>query len=161
MFCLFDISIIFASNKKNIIMESPSKTIFHTIERTIKRYRKFSQKNISKVVDDITIDQKMVLHYLYEYPDLNQKEIAELVFRDNASLTRMIDIMVKKKYLNRLMNHQDRRRYKIEVTSKGKDILVKLPPVIASNRKKALDGLTKDELIQLEEILNKILLNLK
>lgn len=142
-------------------MESPSNTIFHTIEKTIKKYRKFSQKNISKIVDDITIDQKMVLHYLYDYPDLNQKEIAELVFRDNASLTRMIEIMVKKKYLKRLMNPQDRRRYKIEVTSKGKDILEILPPVIARNRKKALHGLTKDELNQLDEILNKILLNLK
>ena len=147
------------SKKEN--MNNPSKTIFHTIEKTIKVYRKFAQKNISKIVEDITIDQKMVLQYLYDYPDLNQKEIGELVFRDNASMTRMIDIMVKKNYLKRLMNPEDRRRYKIEVTLKGKYILVKLPPVIKSNRKKALDGLTKEELIQLENILNKILSNLK
>ena len=142
-------------------MNNPSKTIFHTIEKTIKVYRKFAQKNISKIVEDITIDQKMVLQYLYDYPDLNQKEIGELIFRDNASMTRMIDIMVKKNYLRRLMNPEDRRRYKIEVTLKGQDILVKLPPVIKSNRKKALDGLTKEELIQLENILNKIISNLK
>ena len=138
----------------------PSKTVFYTIDKTIKSYRKFAQKNISKVVNDITIDQKLILHYLNDYPELNQKEIAELVFKDNASMTRMINIMVKKNYLNRSMNDEDRRRYNLEITDKGKEVLVKLPPVIMSNRQKALEGITKEELIQLEKTLNKILSNL-
>ncbi|WP_411028822.1 MarR family winged helix-turn-helix transcriptional regulator [Spongiimicrobium sp. 3-5] len=137
------------------------KTVFYTIERTIKSYRKFSQKNISKVVSDITIDQKLVLQYLNDYPELSQKEIAELVFKDNASMTRMINIMVKKKYLKRSTNLKDRRRYKIEITQKGNQVLSKLPMVIKSNREQALTGVTQDELVQLEKILNKILSNLK
>jgi len=142
-------------------LKIPSKTVFYTIDKTIKSYRKFAQKNISKVVNDITIDQKLILHYLNDYPELNQKEIAELVFKDNASMTRMINIMVKKNYLNRSMNDEDRRRYNLEITDKGKEVLLKLPPVIMSNRKKALEGITKEELIQLEKTLNKILSNLK
>ena len=142
-------------------LKTPSKTVFYTIDKTIKNYRKFSQKNISKVVNDITIDQKLILHYLNDYPELNQKEIAELVFKDNASMTRMINIMVKKNYLNRSMNDEDRRRYNLEITDKGKEVLVKLPPVIMNNRKKALKGITKKEIIQLEKTLNKILSNLK
>lgn len=141
-------------------LKIPSKTVFYTIDKTIKSYRKFAQKNISKVVNDITIDQKLILHYLNDYPELNQKEIAELVFKDNASMTRMINIMVKKNYLNRSMNEEDRRRYNLEITDKGKEVLVKLPPVIMSNRKKALEGITKEELIHLEKTLNKILSNL-
>ena len=142
-------------------LKIPSKTVFYTIDKTIKSYRKFAQKNISKVVNDITIDQKLILHYLNDYPELNQKEIAELVFKDNASMTRMINIMVKKNYLNRSMNDEDRRRYNLEITDKGKEVLLKLPPVIMSNRQKALEGITKEELIQLEKTLNKILSNLK
>jgi len=142
-------------------IDIPTKTVFYIIEKTIKSYRKFSQINIAKVVDDITIDQKLVLQYLNAYPELNQKEIAELVFKDNASMTRMINIMVKKKYLNRKINDHDRRRFKLQITPKGQELLVKLPPVILSNRKKALSGVTKQELIQVEKILNKILLNLK
>jgi len=138
----------------------PAKTIFFTIEKTIKSYRKFSQKNISKIVGDITIDQKLILQYLNEYPDLNQKEIAELVFKDNASMTRMIEIMVKKKLLRRSLNKKDRRTYTIEITEKGKEILIKLPPVILSNRNKALEGVTEEELIQLEQTLNKIISNI-
>ena len=137
----------------------PSETIFHVIESTIKDYRKFAQKNISEQLEDITIDQGLVLLFLNEHPELNQKEIAELVFKDNASMTRMINIMVQKKHLKRSMNPEDRRRYKIEITNKGKDVLKTLPPIIHHNRNSSLKGITKNELKQLEIILSKIKVN--
>ena len=134
----------------------PSETIFHVIESTIKEYRKFAQKNISAQIKDMTIDQGLVLLFLNEHPDLSQKEIAKLVFKDNASMTRMINTMVQKKYLKRSMNNEDRRRYKIEITDKGKEVLEILPPIIHNNRSSSLKGITKNELKQLETILDKI-----
>ncbi|WP_373516497.1 S41 family peptidase [Pricia sp.] len=137
----------------------PSETIFHVIESTIKEYRKFAQKNISEKIPNMTVDQGLVLLFLNEHPDLNQKEIAELVFKDNASMTRMINTMVQKKYLQRSMNPEDRRRYKLEITEKGKKVLKILPPIIHHNRNSSLKGITKNELNQLEIILNKIRTN--
>ena len=147
------------NQKMNISL--PSETIFHTIESSIKEYRRFAQKNISDQITDMTIDQGLVLLFLNEYPDLTQKEIAELVFKDNASMTRMINTMVQKKYLKRSMNNKDRRRYKIEITVKGRQVLETLPPIIQKNRKTSLIGITKNELRQLEIILNKIRSNCK
>ncbi len=137
----------------------PSETIFHVIESTIKEYRKFAQKNISEKIKDMTIDQGLALLFLNDHPDLTQKEIAELVFKDNASMTRMINTMVQKKYLKRSMNNEDRRRYKIEITNKGKEVLETLPPIIHYNRNSSLKGITKNELNQLETILEKIRTN--
>ncbi len=137
----------------------PSETIFHTIESTIKEYRKFAQKNISEKINDMTIDQGLVLLFLNDHPELTQKEIAELVFKDNASMTRMINTMVQKKHLKRSMNTEDRRRYKIEITKKGKQVLECLPPIVHHNRNSSLKGITKNELKQLETILNKIRAN--
>ena len=137
----------------------PSETIFHVIESTIKDYRKFAQRNISEQLEGITIDQGLVLLFLNEHPDLSQKEISKLVFKDTASMTRMINTMVQKKYLKRSMNTEDRRRYKIEITTKGKGLLKTLPPIINHNRNTSLKGITKDELKQLEIILNKIRTN--
>ena len=141
-------------------IDLPSETVFHTIESTIKEYRKFSQKNISTVIEDMTIDQGMVLLFLNKYPELTQKEIAVLVFRDNASMTRMINTMVQKKYLSRSMNNQDRRRFKLEITKKGKEVLKLLPSIIQNNRTASLSGITKNELNQLGIILNKIKSNI-
>ncbi|MBO0343580.1 MarR family winged helix-turn-helix transcriptional regulator [Flagellimonas profundi] len=141
-------------------MKVPAKTVFYHIERTIKTYRKFSRQNFLKVVDDITVDQKLVLQYLNDRPELSQNEIAELVFKDNASLTRMIDLLVRKGFLDRSINPKDRRRFHIELTPKGKEILEKLAPVIAENRKRAFAGISEEELVQLEQTLNKIVSNL-
>ena len=137
----------------------PSETIFHAIESTIKEYRKFAQKNISEAIEDMTIDQGLVLIFLDEYPDMTQKEIAELVFKDNASMTRMINTMVKKKYLKRSMHAEDRRRFNIEITPKGKEVLKILPPIIQNNRNSSLQGISKNEQKQLETILKKIRAN--
>lgn len=134
----------------------PSETIFHLIESTIKEYRKYAQHNISKKIDGITIDQGLVLLFLDKYPDLSQTEIAELVFKDNASMTRMINTMVEKKKLKRSINKDDRRRFTLEITNKGKEVLEALPPIINYNRHSSLKGITKNELKQLEIILGKI-----
>jgi len=144
-----------------MISSIPSETVFHAIERTIKQYRKFAQKNISNAVNDITIDQTMVLAFLEKHPDLTQKEIAALVFKDNASMTRMINLMVIKKYLTRSINTLNRRRFNLEITPKAKQVLENLGPIVLDNRKKALDGVTEEELIQLESILEKIASNCK
>lgn len=135
---------------------SPSEIIFYTIESTIKAYRKTSQKNLSNVVKDMTIDQGLILAYLDKYPDKTQKEIAALAFKDNASMTRMLDLMEKKEYIKRSINPTNRRRFKIEITPKGQQVLKTLVPVIKTNRKNALQGVSEEEVKQLETILLKI-----
>ena len=68
----------------------------------------------------------------------------------------MINTMVQKKYLKRSMNNEDRRRYKLEITLLGKNVLDNLPSIIQNNRNTSLEGITKNELTQLRTILNKI-----
>ena len=64
--------------------------------------------------------------------------------------------MVRKKQLKRSMNPNDRRRYQLEITDKGKDVLNKLPEIIKKNRKISLSGISKKEQDTLKTILLKI-----
>lgn len=139
----------------------PSETIFHSIETTIKTYRKFAQHNISAKINNITIDQGIALIYLAKFPDLNQNQLSELLFKDNASFTRMINIMVKNEFLIRSMNEEDRRRFNLEISPKGSEVIEKLLPIISDNRSKSLFGITQTELDQLKTILDKIKFNCK
>ena len=136
-----------------------SETVFYTIERAIKEYRKFAQNNIFEKVNDITVDQAIILFLLKEHPEFSQKKIAAILFKDNASVTRMINLIVSKGYLKRSINEENRRRFKLEITAKGSRVLFDLAPIISNNRKKALQGLTEEELIQMEATLKKIILN--
>ncbi|HAS40541.1 MAG TPA: MarR family transcriptional regulator [Microscillaceae bacterium] len=139
--------------------DTPTQTVLYSIEQAIKEYRKFCQKNISEVISDITVDQGLVLIIIDKNPKMTQKEMAELVFKDYASMTRMIDLMVKKGYLKRLINEEDRRRFLLEITTKGKEALEKLQPTIEYNRNTALKGLSATEILQLYNSLQKIITN--
>lgn len=142
-------------------LKNPTGTVLYTIEQAIKEYRKISQKNIAKIVSDITVDQGLVLLILNENSNYSQKEIASLIFKDNASITRIIELMVKKGYLVRKMNEQDRRKFNLEITEKGRNTVELLSPAIKQNRTTALHGLSENEIELLDTLLNKIITNCK
>jgi len=141
--------------------KNPIGTILYSIEQTIKEYRKLSQSNINKIIQDITIDQCLILIILNNNSTSSQKEIAQLIFKDHASITRMIELMVKKDFLKRTINQSDRRKFDLKITSKGENALKLLTPIIKENRKKALNGLSNKEIDTLGEILQKITNNCK
>jgi DNA-binding MarR family transcriptional regulator len=142
-------------------LKNPTGTVLYTIEQTIKEYRKISQKNIAKIVSDITVDQGLVLLILNENSNYSQKDIAGLIFKDNASITRIIELMVKKDYLVRTVNESDRRKFNLEITEKGRNTVELLSPAIKLNRTTALHGLSVNEIELLDTLLNKIITNCK
>lgn len=140
---------------------NPTGTVLYTIEQTIKEYRKIAQKNISQIVSDITVDQCLLLIILNKNATYSQKEIAELIFKDSASITRIIELMVKKDYLTRQINESDRRKFNLEITEKGKKTIELLTPVINKNREDALEGLSNEDIELLDKLLTKIISNCK
>lgn len=136
-------------------------TVLYSIEQAIKEYRKVSQKNITKIVKDITIDQCLVLIILDKDEKISQNELANLIFKDNASITRMIELMVKKDYLNRTIHKEDRRKFNLEITEKGKKTIQLIKPIVQVNRETALYGLSQEEINLLDKTLNKIITNCK
>ena len=142
-------------------IENPTGTALYSIEKAIKEYRKLAQKNIAKVVKDITVDQCLVLLILQQNESISQNELANLVFKDNASITRMIELMVKNDYLIRTIHSEDRRKFNLTVTEKGLKTIELIEPVIQSNRETALHGLSLKEITLLDQTLHKIISNCK
>ena len=144
-----------------MLNNNPTGTVLYSIEQAIKEYRKVSQKNISKIVKDITIDQCLVLIILNKDSNISQNVLANLIFKDSASITRMIELMVRKEYLIRTIHKEDRRKFNLEITEKGNKTLKLIEPVIKINRETALDGLSLEEINFIEKTLNKIISNCK
>jgi len=140
-------------------MEKLEQIIFYSLEKSIKTYRQFAQKNISKLNIKITLDQWLILKSLEETPDISQQQIAVKIFKDYASVTRIIEILVKKKYLSRKLHSKDRRRFDLGITKLGLGILSDLKPIIHSNRAKALNNIPKNDIETLQNILTKITKN--
>ncbi len=142
-------------------MEHLNNVIFYQIEQAIKTYRMYAQKQIKSKGLNITIDQWLVLKSLKENPDLNQAELAEKVFKDNASITRIIDLLVKSGYVEREINPSDRRKFNLNITFIGNKILTETHTVVLQNRKTALNSIAENDIQIMSETLQKITSNCK
>ena len=134
-------------------MEKLNDITFYTIDKAIRTYRMYAQKKLKENGFTITIDQWLIIKSILENPGISQLELGEKVFKDNASVTRIIELLVKANYLNRELHPNDRRKSNLIVTEEGKLVIENVYAVVLQNRKTALNGITMEEL----EILNKTL----
>ncbi|TNE54987.1 MAG: MarR family transcriptional regulator [Bacteroidetes bacterium] len=105
---------------------------------------------------DMTIDQWLVIKCILENPGIIQQDIAQKVFKDQASVTRIIALLVERKYLSRRHGRSDRRRVHLKVTEKGIKTIDAIQLVILQNREHALVGVNEKEILQTQKVLRKI-----
>lgn len=139
--------------KLSFFMEKLKDITFYHMDKAIRTYRNYAQKRLREHGFTITIDQWLVIKAIMENPDITQQELAEKVFKDNASVTRIIALLVKSGYLERDLNPDDRRKTVLDVTREGRDVIAQVQTLVMQNRQVALNGIAQDEL----EILNKTL----
>jgi MarR family transcriptional regulator for hemolysin len=142
-------------------MEKIDEILFYTLEKSIKVYRKFAQSQITNKGFDITIDQWLILKTLQENKQLSQNQIAELVYKDVASLTRILELLVKKNFVKRKISVTDRRKFDLVITETGNLMIKNIYPIIIENRKQALKGLNKENITKLKSLLEKMISNCK
>lgn len=137
-------------------MEKLNSIIFYNIDKAIRSYRNYAQRQLKAHGYTITIDQWLIIKAILENPGITQNEIGDLVFKDNASVTRMIDLMVKSKYIIRKVHPEDRRKTQLEVTDSGVKVIKEVQNIVEKNRKTALKGISNEELEVMYSALLKI-----
>jgi MarR family transcriptional regulator, transcriptional regulator for hemolysin len=142
-------------------MEELNDIIFYSMDKAIKTYRVFAQKQLRQAGYTITIDQWLTIKCLLENPDISQQELAEKVFKDNASVTRILDLLVKAGYLERQFHESDRRRFKLIVTESGVETIENVQKIVLQNRATALQGISIADIESVEKVFNQIINNCK
>ena len=142
-------------------MEKLNNIIFYNIDHSIRLYRMYAQKKLREHGFKITIDQWLVIKCILENPTITQHELSELVFKDNASVTRIIDLLIKANYLEKEINPGDRRKFILQVTKSGEEIIKNVQEIVLQNRNKALKGIDAKELEIADAVLRKIITNCK
>lgn len=140
-------------------VDTPTRTPLYSLEQAIKAYRRLCQQNIDRVMANLTVDQALALVVLDQHPALSQHEIAELVFKDKASITRIIELLVKKGFVARSIHATDRRKFDLRITPQGREAIAQLSGTIQLNQQTALAGLSEAELTQFYATLQKIITN--
>lgn len=109
---------------------------------------------------EITPEQWGLLNLLWEKDGINQKELAELMFKDKTNLTRLIDKLEEKGYVIRQKHPNDRRVFLIFLTDSGrrlKDILI---PIVQKAEAEYLQNLSVEEINIAKKVLKQMNTNI-
>ena len=140
-------------------MEKLSDILFYNIDKAIRSYRAYAQKQLRANGYTITVGQWLVIKAILENPGVLQQELAALVFKDTASVTRIIELLVKAGYMTRDTDPDDRRKTILTVNDKGIKIIEDVQAVILVNREKALKGISPEALQMTNDAMKKIIEN--
>lgn len=131
------------------------------LDRTARKVKQYAQQKFKNGDFDVTVDQWLILKNLSENELLSQTELAQLVFKDQPTLTRIMDILCKKGYVERIPHPQDRRSFHLNLTETGKQKVSQLKPQVATIREKAWENLDSSDFEEFKRILNTIYSNLE
>lgn len=140
-------------------MEKLNDTFLYTIDKCFRSYHQFAQKNVRKAGFKITIDQWLILKNVAENPDITQNDLGKLVFKDKASITRIIQLLVNARYLTRESNPEDKRRLNLTLTSSGAKIMSDVEKIAFQNRSTALKDVDLNLMQEMKSVLQQIIQN--
>jgi DNA-binding MarR family transcriptional regulator len=137
---------------------APSK---HGIMRLINRVRieliDAMDRELAQV--DITAPQLIVLASVANREADSASQLCKSISYDPGAMTRMIDRLEQKGLVRRVARPDDRRTMTLEMTAAGKALYPQLLAAKATVQAHFLRGFSKDEVAQLENLLNRLLDN--
>ena len=140
--------------------EEPYNAYSFLLDRTARRVKQFATRRFKELGFNLTVDQWLVLKHLAEQREMKQNELAELMGKDNPTLTRIIDLLCKKGLTARQMHPDDRRSFLVNLTPEGRTKVVQLRPRIREVRLKAWQGLNEKDFNHFKKVLDTIYNNL-
>lgn len=139
-----------------------NRAYFFKIDTTIKKIRQSLQKKLDDLNVDLTVDQWVLLDHIFRHEanGVSQNELAEMTVKDAPTVTRIIDLLVKKQLAERKMAENDRRKFNITLTEAGRSKFHEAYPIVAEVRRKGWGDLNDDDYKTFVRILDSIYTNI-
>ncbi|WP_245586228.1 MarR family winged helix-turn-helix transcriptional regulator [Solimonas soli] len=112
---------------------------------------------------DINFVQWIALLKLHEGDALTASDLCRAMCHDNGAVTRMLDHLEQRGYVERQRSQQDRRVVELKLTANGKRKMDELLPQVVAGLNEVLNaaGFSRDEFNELARLLNKLLLSMQ
>lgn len=136
-----------------------SKNFGAFIDRTQKIIRNNYLRKFKELGVDITTEQWVLLDLLYQENGISQNDLANGTFKNAPTVSRIIDLLCKKGMTERQRFENDRRRYKIFLTKKGKATYKKAYPEVLKLRDQGWENLSDRDYKTFLRIMNQIFQN--
>ena len=124
--------------------------------------RGFSTQTFTEKEFELTPDQYVILNLLLENDEIMyQRQLAEIMFKDRANISRIIDIMHRNGLIEKIPDSNGRRIYKLIVTEKGKEIRNRVLSTDKELRAVITENISEEELNSMFHILEKMNKNIR
>jgi len=120
-----------------------------------------AQKLKQAAISDITAEQYGILYMLTIEDGLYQRQFSKMLVKDRPNVSRMVEILEKKGFVERKQDSECKRKTKVYITKNGREIVEKLDGTKQKILKEIAKPLTKSEEKQLLSLLEKIRKNLE
>lgn len=132
---------------------------FFHLDKTYKQYKKYKKNFFKNLGLQLTSDQWIVLKRISEKHGITQRELADSIYKEPASVTRMLDILEKEDYIIRRHSATDRRIYELYLTTHGKKTVEVVLDAAIEKRALGMKGFTQEEMDQLIDMLERLYQN--
>lgn len=131
------------------------------MEQVVKQYRKMATQYFREHGAGISVDHWVILKKISENDGCSQVEVAESTVKDAPAMTRYIDKLIKEKLIVKQLDPEDRRKYMLFITDKGRKLIERLLPIVQEYRAKAVQGFSEKERQTLVDLLQRMYHNLQ
>lgn len=133
-----------------------TKPIGYLLERTTRVVKLSFHKCFKELGIDITPEQWVVMDTLYQSNDQSQKDLAGGSFKDAPTISRIINVLEKKNWVERKASEADRRVYLIHQTEEGRKVTEILQAEISKIREQGWGGLSQEDYDVFTRIINQV-----
>jgi DNA-binding MarR family transcriptional regulator len=141
-------------------MNTVPEDILDMIHTVMHEYRSLQYRFLRDGPFELTHMDGRVLAFFATHPGATQKDLAAHSGRDQAQLARLIKRLREEGLLEASPDESDRRSVRLSLTSRGKEIEATLKRQAKRLSKKAVTGLSTEELQQLGTLLQTVRNNL-
>jgi DNA-binding MarR family transcriptional regulator len=129
---------------------------YFKIDVTIKKIRNALQKKFIESELDLTVDQWVLVDNIFRNPAISQIYLAEVTHKDPPTVTRIVDLLEKKGFVERKMSTLDRRKFNLYLTSKGTELYTAAAAVVYDLRQLGWNKLSDEDYEQFIRVMDTI-----
>ncbi|TMW70978.1 MarR family winged helix-turn-helix transcriptional regulator [Alteribacter natronophilus] len=104
-------------------------------------------------------EQNLIMMLLWEKDGQSQHQLVDALDKDKTNIARMASNLEKKGFVRRVHCTEDRRSVKVFLTDEGRELGEKVIPVAEKFNESVTEGITDEELAELERLLLKMKAN--
>ena len=131
------------------------------LDVTVKLIKQDLTRRFRDAQIDLTPEQWSLLDELASRGEMAQRELASGTFKDAPTVSRIVDLLVKRDLVFRKADEDDRRKYLLSLTEQGRKVYDLSAPIVNEARRRGWSGLDDEDYEHLKKILTRISKNIQ